>query len=136
MSRFHLILLALLVTSGCTGLRSEADPGIQLRVEATPAAPGDSLVLLLDNASDEPIGYNLCTSNLERQVGVSWQPVASDRICTLELRTLDPGQDARFAFMLEENVSPGEYRAVTGVELLQSGEWIDVASEPFRIQPR
>jgi hypothetical protein len=136
MSRFQLLLLALLVTGGCTGFRSEIDPGIQLLVEPTPAAPGDSVVLVMDNASGEPIGYNLCTSTLERRVGESWQPVPSDRICTLELRTLDPGQEARFAFMLEEDISAGEYRAVTGVELLQSGEWIDVASEQFRIQPR
>ena len=50
-----------------------------------------SLELLLRNGSAQAIGYNLCASTLERRSGDGWQPVASQRVCTMELRLLGRG---------------------------------------------
>ena len=87
------------------------------------------LELQLRNNSQRTLGYNLCASNLERRSGQAWQPVASQRICTMELRTLAPGGEARYALALEE-LPPGEYRATTRVEGLP----LAVITEPFQLR--
>jgi len=88
-----------------------------------------SLELRLRNGSPQAIGYNLCTSNLERRSGAAWQPVASKRMCTMELRSLPPGAAARYQVSLE-NVLPGEYRAKARID----GNPPEVASEPFLVR--
>lgn len=84
------------------------------------------LELALHNGSAKPIGYNLCASGLQRRSGDGWQAVSSTRACTMELRTLAPGQAARFSAPVEA-LRPGEYRAVTRVD----GGPGEVSSEPF-----
>jgi hypothetical protein len=129
-------LLALVAWVGCAPMQPAAAPaGIQLRAEPGELSPGDSLVLVLENGTDEALGYNLCTSGLEQRSGDAWRPVALDRVCTMELRMLEPNQQARFADPLPADLAPGEYRAVTGVERMASGGRQDVASEPFRVLP-
>lgn len=88
-----------------------------------------SLELALRNGSAQAIGYNLCASSLERRSGDRWQPVASQRICTMELRSLAPGGEARYRVPLE-NVPPGEYRARARID----GTPPEVATEPFRLR--
>lgn len=134
MPRFFPLLLALALCAGCTSPRAaSAPPGVRLSVQPAPIAPGDSLVLVLENASADPVGYNLCASGLERREAGAWRPVPSQRVCTMELRTLDPGGEARYTLPLPEGLPAGEYRAVTGVENLPRGERTGVASEPFRV---
>lgn len=90
----------------------------------------ESLELRLRNDSDRTLGYNLCASTLERRSGQAWQPVASQRICTMELRSLPPGREARYSLALPA-LAPGEYRVSTRVEGLPAAV---VATEPFRIR--
>ena len=88
-----------------------------------------SLELSLRNGSAQAIGYNLCASTLERRSGARWQPVASQRVCTMELRSLAPGGEARYRVSLED-VPPGEYRARARID----GTPPEVATEPFRLR--
>ena len=90
---------------------------------------GRSLELRLRNDSAQAVGYNLCASSLERKVGQSWQPVASQRICTMELRSLPPGQEARYSLVLEQ-LPPGEYRATARLD----GVPAVVTTAPFQLR--
>ena len=100
------------------------------RVELTATVSQErSLEVALRNGSARAIGYNLCASTLERRSGDRWQPVASQRICTMELRSLAPGGEARYRISLED-VPPGEYRARARID----GTPPEVATEPFRLR--
>lgn len=94
---------------------------------------GGTIRLALDNGSTDPIGYNLCTSGLQRRSGSEWTPVETGEVCTMELRTLNPGHDATFEKSLPSGLEAGEYRYVTGIEKPVGGERISVATEPFRV---
>ena len=83
----------------------------------------------LRNDSQRALGYNLCTSSLERRIGQAWQQVPSQRICTMELRSLTPGEEARYSIALT-GLPPGEYRATTRVEGLPAA----VTTEPFQLR--
>jgi hypothetical protein len=100
------------------------------RVELTATVSQElSLELALRNGSARAIGYNLCASTLERRSGDRWQPVASQRICTMELRSLAPGGEARYRVSVE-NVPPGEYRARARID----GNPPEVATDPFIVR--
>jgi hypothetical protein len=134
MLRFCTLLLALAAAGGCAyqpAAGTAAD--VRLHVQPRPAAPGDSLVLVLENASAEPIGYNLCASGLEQRAGDAWRAVREERVCTMELRMLEPGQQARFAFLPPPGLAPGEYRAVTAIERQGAAGLESLASTPFSI---
>jgi hypothetical protein len=99
-------------------------------VSLTAAVSQDrALQLVLRNGSAQPIGYNLCASSLERRSGDGWQPVASQRMCTMELRSLVPGGEARYGVPLGD-LPPGEYRARARID----GQPPEVATEPFAVR--
>jgi hypothetical protein len=130
-----LAALALLGACGPAVRTGTKSPGVSLRVVPDRAAAGDSVTLLLSNGAPGGIGYNLCTSALERRSGSDWQAVSSDRICTMELRTLPSGEEARYPMGLPAGLAPGEYRVHTTIEILDGGSRDEVRSEPFRIGP-
>ena len=136
MLRPALFLATLLATACTTTAQTGGEDAATLRVEPATVSAGGSLKLVLENGLDEPLGYNLCTSALEWRRGEVWEPIPSDRICTMELRILEPGQAADFAFAMPERpqLPAGEYRAVTGVEHMTSGGRTEVRSEPFRVE--
>jgi len=88
-----------------------------------------SLELVLRNGSAQAIGYNLCASSLERRSGDGWQPVASQRMCTMELRSLAPGGEAHYAVPLGD-LPPGDYRARARID----GHPPEVATDPFVVR--
>jgi hypothetical protein len=87
--------------------------------------------LALDNGTSEPVGYNLCSSELQRRSGTGWTRVDTDEVCTMELRTLNPGHDATFEKRLPSGLAAGDYRYVTGVESPLGGSRVVVATEAF-----
>lgn len=109
---------------------------IRLLVQPTTVPSGESFTLVLVNDSTEQIGYNLCTSELARRDGAAWMPVPSDRVCTMELRPLEPGMEARYTLETRPPLAPGEYRVVTGVARMPDESMIAVASEPFLLGAR
>lgn len=90
--------------------------------------------LTLDNGERNPVGYNLCTSTLERRAGTTWTVVRTDEVCTMQLATLNPGADATFQKSLPPNVPAGEYRYVTSVESPLGTAQRSVASKPFTLR--
>lgn len=99
-----------------------------VKLDAT-VSQGRILELALRNGSSQPIGYNLCASGLQQRSEDGWRAVPSTRVCTMELRTLAPGEAARLRLPLED-LRSGEYRAVTRVD----GAPGEVSSEPFVVR--
>lgn len=108
------------------------DPSGEVTLGAAPssAAAGATMTLTLANGIDQPIGYNLCTSGLVRD-GAS---VQTDRVCTMELRTLQPGARATYGWELPDDLAPGSYRFTAGVERMTSGSRLVVTSNGFTVR--
>jgi hypothetical protein len=131
--RTQALISALLLCACGQSLRSGDERGVHLRVEPESVSVPGSVTLVLSNESPEEVGYNLCTSSLERSVAGSWQAVPSDRVCTMELRMLPPGDEARLPLELPADLASGEYRFLTSVEMTRVGDQGPVRSEAFRI---
>lgn len=87
--------------------------------------------LSLDNGETHPIGYNLCSSTLHRRSGSAWNPVDTGEMCTMELRTLNPGFDATFEKTLPATLPAGDYRYVTRVESPLGSSGVTLATASF-----
>jgi hypothetical protein len=131
------LIIAVLLTvtaSGCATPAPPVDsPTLDLQIAPPSPRPGDEITLTLMNNTAGSVGYNLCASALTREVGAEWQPVPSDRVCTMELRTLEPAQVDSFAFNLPGDLPGGVYRFQTNVEDLQAGTREEVATTIFLV---
>ena len=106
---------------------------VALRAEPATIASGGSMTLTLDNESGGTIGYNLCASGLEQRSGGGWQPLPENRVCTVELRTLEPGDEVSEQLRLPEMLTSGDYRYTTTIERLERRGRERIASSQFRI---
>ena len=105
-----------------------------LSVPEGPHAPGDTVRVTLANRAEGTIGYNLCTTALERRSGDAWTRVASERICTMELRTLEPRARADYPLALEPDLPSGTYRFRTQVHMpLGPAPPVGVVTKPFHV---
>lgn len=134
--RFASVFLVILLIAGCGGSNSGPRLNItpyDLTIEPSSPVPGGEVQLALTNNTTQPVGYNLCTAALAREVGNEWEPVPADRVCTMELRTLDPGESASFRITLPPDLPGGVYRFETNVELLSEGTREEVATTVFLV---
>jgi hypothetical protein len=130
------VLSAVTILLGaCSPSMQTGDPAsdVRLTVEPMPAAAGDSVVLTLHFGTAGQVGYNLCTSSVERQTAAGWEAIPSDVVCTMELRVLEGGQEATWRTAVASGLSPGEYRYTTGIEAMPAGERHVIASSSFRL---
>jgi hypothetical protein len=102
-----------------------------LTVQPAQVRAGGDIELTLTNRSEHELGYNLCTSAIERQPPGGTQPIPLAEACTMELRLLAPGAAATFRHTLPAAVVPGTYRAHTGVEWPLGESRVGVVSSPF-----
>lgn len=109
------------------------EPSGQVTLSAAPATTSadSTMTLTLTNGAREQIGYNLCTSALETSAG---RPVPTNRVCTMELRMLEPGRSADYRYELPVNMLAGSYRFVTQVEWMESGRRGTVRSDNFEVR--
>ena len=132
----RIAILAIALAAACTSTQSQASPdddGVSLAHSPAAPSPGESVTLVLRNESDAAIGYNLCTSGLFRQSGAEWEQVPEDRICTLELRILPPGEQADFTLQLPLGLESGTYRYQTSIDGPGTGESGQVSAPPFAV---
>jgi hypothetical protein len=97
---------------------------------------GTRISVRLVNRTGRPVRYNLCRSSLERlNTEGDWRQARETLAdtCTVELRTLGPGQIAQFAFDATALRQPGEYRIRTGLEAIVDGSRLDVVSNRFML---
>ena len=130
-----LAFLGILLVTACTATppapTSQTSSGsVEVRLHAERVSPG-TVRLTLDNGASQPIGYNLCSSELQRPSGTSWVRVETGDVCTMEIRALNPGFDATFEKKLPSALPAGEYRYVTSVESPMGGSHMLVATAPF-----
>ena len=120
----------------CTASRQPETPitGVELDVDRDEVAAGDSVTIELDNDSPGPVGFNLCSSEMERRDAGEWRQVPSDRVCTRELRILAAGEEAHYRLQIPPGLAPGEYRFHTPVELQDTRVSGSVRSEAFRVR--
>lgn len=110
---------------------AEPSGPVTLSAASEQVAPGATMTLTLANGSSEQIGYNLCASDLQTSAG---RPVPTGLVCTMELRTLEPGRDVDYRYQLPVNMVAGSYRFATQVEWMQSGRRSGVRSNSFEVR--
>lgn len=106
---------------------------VSLTASPARATAGSAMTLTLRNSSSQTIGYNLCTSGLLTSSGTA---VPSDRVCTMELRTLEPAASATYSWALPADLAAGRYRFTTGIEWMGSNRRGSVQSNPFEVARR
>lgn len=105
--------------------------GVTLTAAPSRTSRGAIVTLSLTNGSRQLIGYNLCTSALETTAG---RPVPNDRVCTMELRTLNPGGSATYAYELPASIASGNYRFSASAERMGAGTRTVVRSNRFQVR--
>lgn len=110
--------------------------GIHYQTDRTTYSRWDEIVSQLLNATDHDIGYNLCLARLERRVGGGWVEVrrTPERVCTMPLYILRPGQSTTYREPASVVPAPGTYRLRTTVEAPLNNGMRSVATEPFTVQ--
>ena len=131
-----LVFCSIVLFAACSANRGASAPAqnLTLTVEQQTVESGATVDLVLRNASSAPAGYNLCTSSLERRTDVDWEPLSSNRVCTMELSTLQPGAEARYTYDLPSVMIPGQYRFVTSVQNMETDERSSIRSDPFSVE--
>lgn len=130
------VLFVVALAWGCGPSEQPDGPGDQIRlsVQSEEVLGGTEVTLILTNRSPDPVGHNLCTSELERRAGAGWEPVPSNRVCTMELRMLAPGDEARYTIELPADLPPGDYRFRANVDRGDAGTRSRLSTEPFRVR--
>jgi hypothetical protein len=115
----------------------DVGPGTEIvfRAEHSQYEHGDTATIILRNASNRPVGYNLCISARELRVGGTWQRFEPLRLCTAAIYSLAPRAEAILREPISAEWQPGEYRMVTTVHLLEAGSRGEVFTPPFTVRP-
>jgi hypothetical protein len=100
--------------AGDTSLVQQSDSGVSLTLDKTEYAPGAAAVMTLSSQRSDTLGYNPCSSrSVERDMGGNWVVHAEpNRMCTMELRMLNPGQSQSVPATLPGDLTAGTYRIV------------------------
>lgn len=113
----YLIPLAIILLAGCEPeSQPPTVPPIELYVSPETPIPGQDVTLTLENLSAASIGYNLCASTLVRDERGQWVEIPSDRVCTMELRGLEPGERDDFTLEMPTELPTGVYRFRTTLD--------------------
>ena len=126
MKKLCTLLLTLATLAGCAMTAAGAD-GVTL----TAAKNADKVMLTLHNQSGAPVGYNLCSSTLQRSSGATWENVPTDQMCTRDIRQLENGGTATFEQTLPAGLTAGEYRYST--TLYRDEQSSQAVSNPFAV---
>jgi hypothetical protein len=121
-----------LAMAGCA-IPTPGKGPLAITLQAIPARDG-SINLHLRNSSGKTVGYNLCASTLERNRAGAWEDVRSDRLCTLQIRTIVHGEQESYRYEPSPRLAPGEYRATTLVDAAGRERGYKVTSDPFAVK--
>jgi hypothetical protein len=112
---------------------------VSLTLDRTSYTAGATATMRIRNSTNDTFGFNACSSRtIERQNGSSWTPHSEpDRMCTMELRLLQPKETQSAATDLPSNLTPGTYRMVLTLSLQgreATGGGVRAVSPTFRIE--
>ena len=121
MSRFpFLALAAAAALSGCSMFGGTLTD-LVFETSATEYAPGDTVSVILENESDEAVGYNICFAFLELERNGEVVPAGlgpdESTVCQANLPGLAPGEVAEGVAYLPDDLEAGTYRLATEVEV-------------------
>lgn len=104
---------------------------VSLRASPERVSAGATVTLTLNNGSQGRLGYNLCTSVLQRAAG---EEVRTDRVCTMELRILEPGRTATYSYDLPGTLEDGSYRFSASVDRMDDGAPTALTSNAIEVR--
>ena len=113
MKRAFFLAILLALPLGACGNFFFSDPDdVFLRIDRSEYEPGDTVRLRLVNESGEPIGFNLCMHDIQRDDDGTWTDTdySHGPVCPSVLRTLDDGESATYVTTLNPAITPGVYR--------------------------
>lgn len=119
-------LASALVMSACS-----SPVGLQLSTDRGTYRKGDTVTLTLSNGTSERIGYNLCPTSLEEE-SEGWAAIEETRVCTMELRSMPPGEKESTIRELPSDIEPGIYRLSLSVNPGEDEQ--RVISNEFRVR--
>jgi len=109
-----LALVALAALPACRSTPVNAGPraAVELTAGRNAYRPGESATLGLRNYSTTTWGYNGCANSIvERETAQGWATVSQpDRVCTMQLAILGPGQTQTVTVPLPADLAAGRYR--------------------------
>lgn len=114
-----------------------ASGDVTLTLDATTYKPSAEVRMTIASRARDNLGYNPCGNRvIERQAGTSWvlhpEP---DRVCTMEIRFLRPGETVAATTSLPADLSPGTYRIVlTLTPETGGGSPVRAISPTFRVE--
>ena len=119
-------------SSGQPNGEAAPEPANEISLQASPQQvnAGATVQLTLVNSTEQQLGYNLCTSELRAPDGSA---VQTDRVCTMELRVLQPGESTAYSFDLPGVLEDGRYQFTTNVQRMGSGDSSTVTSNSIEI---
>lgn len=95
---------------------------------------GSVITLTIRNTSAKSVGYNMCSSTLQRKRDEGWVTINSDTYCLLYLLVMKPGNSDQYKVDLGQRYNLGKtgvYRITTNVEF--KGETFTLITDPFKI---
>ena len=93
--------------------------------------------MTLTSRARESLGYNPCSSRVfERQSGANWVTIPEpDRVCTMEIRFLRPGETVTVVTSLPSDIGFGDHRIVlTLTPEGGAGSSVRAISPTFRVE--
>jgi hypothetical protein len=131
---FSGIFAAQFALSGCAAGGDASRPAVGLQFTVSPRYPtaGDSVTLTLSNGEAAAVGLNLCTARLIRGASGPGDSVPEERMCTMELRILEPGAADSVRLVLPDTLSGPSYHYLLTVERQGAGETVEISTAEFR----
>lgn len=105
-----------------------ADPGdsrmegVTVSTTASSYTPGSRVGLRITNNTSSTLGYNACTRTLEHETNGNWNPIPEpNRMCTMQITLIEPGQTRSDATDLPNSLPVGTYRIVISMSRQEPG---------------
>lgn len=136
--------VSLLFASACTVPQGSGDSAsspadgatspspIAITVDRETYSPGAEVGLRLENRSASRFGYNACQRRVEREADSGWLTIPEpDRVCTMEIRMLDPHSTKTDRTDLPGALEPGRYRLL--ISFMYEPDASGTPGEPRRV---
>lgn len=135
---------ALLATTvaACATNPPVADPGdsradgATVTTTASSYTPGSRVGLRITNNTGSTLGYNACTRTIEHNNNGNWSPIPEpNRMCTMQINLIEPGQTRSDATDLPNSMPVGTYRIVISMSRQETnGGVITARSNSFTVR--
>lgn len=115
-------IFSIFVWTGCGIIGgSKNETNVTFRTNESSYALGSTVTAVLQNESNNPILYNLCSSKLEKKNKGDWNVVGPYITCPAIAKILKPGGSIKYKIALDDSITKklkeGLYRIRTNVEI-------------------